>query len=194
MPFLSRTSLFVLATAVCACVTGREPAPVNTASPTSIATVDAGSSGAVTPAGATATGKDCVAMIDDSSSSLAVQGSGPTGWSGYDVTVDLATRGVSGTLSDDREKKVRARAMDADEFAAMFAAFRALCLKSEVAGQSDVGGGCSHYESRERDGSVRLFGHKDCAPAGAAYYSVAAPVARGLAEVFPSPDKKRAPR
>jgi len=186
-----RLSLILLAAVACTHDTPQDPAPVAATPPAPIAAADGGAAAAPTPAAAS--GNDCVPMLDDGSVSIGVHGSGPTGWSGYDAKVDLAAHTVTGTLADDKEKQIHTRTMEPGELAALSSAFRVLCLKSEVAGDYAVGGGCAHYEIRERDGSVRLLGYKDCAPRGATYYAVPTAAARRLADIFPRPDKQRAP-
>jgi hypothetical protein len=132
-------------------------------------------------------------VLDDASVAIRIKGTGPTGWSGYDSTVDLVTRVISGTLSKEKEKNIHSRTLDADELAALRDAFGALCLKAEVSPGGAFGGGGAHYEIRQRDGSIRLVGSQGSGTAGDSYYAVTNRVGYGLAEVYPAPDKKRVP-
>ena len=61
--------------------------------------------------------KKCVQVFDADTVSIRVSGVGATGKSQYDTTVQLATREIAGTLSQDLDKKPMKRTLDADELA-----------------------------------------------------------------------------
>ena len=136
--------------------------------------------------------KDCVPVLDDQSVSIRLTGTGSTGWSGFTVTVNLQSREVSGTLAQERDKKVHTRTLDADELAALTSAFKPLCLKAAVS-EGPAPGGYSRFEIQQKDASIRIVGHQGCAPAGSTYYPVTNEVAFGLHEAYPAPDQRRVP-
>ena len=130
------------------------------------------------------TAAPCTPILDANTVSIrSVSSDAPGSVRAYDVSIDLATRGISGTVSDDETKQVFKRTLNAEELKAFTRAFERLCLTAITSNVgSDRFGAMGHLEFVQRDGSVRLAGRRSGAPKSKPYFVIEHP------PVFPRPD------